>query len=75
MKGFVQSGKLGVVTPVQRMGQAIPIPAARIPAYDGCPPGYSRNILGVCMLGPEVVAGASTIYTAAPVVLAGRRRR
>ncbi len=68
-RGFI-SGKVGPIAPGHRMGQAIPI----VPAVstNGCPPGYTPNALGVCMLGPSIVGGGTTIYTS-PFIL-GRKR-
>jgi hypothetical protein len=71
-KGFVQSGKLGPIPGTRRLGQAIPIVNAS--SYDSCPAGYTRNALGVCMLGPQVVSGSSVVYTT-PFILGGRARR
>lgn len=72
-KGFVQSGKLGPISGTRGLGQAIPIVNASMSPSAGCPAGYSRNDLGVCILGPQIVGGSSVIYTT-PFIL-GRGRR
>lgn len=70
-KGFIMSGKIGVLPQTRTLG-AIPIPISTVRAYDSCPAPYTRNAFGVCVLGPDLVAGSGTIYTG-PVIMAGRR--
>ncbi len=72
-KGFVQSGKLGPIAGTRRLGQAIPIVNASAPS-GSCPGAYTRNAEGVCVLGPQFIAGSSVVYTT-PFILAGRGRR
>lgn len=74
MKGFVESGRLGIVAPGQRLG-AIPVPI-RTTAADrgGCPLGYVRNEVGVCILAPLTSSGSGPVWTA-PFVLGGRWRK